>query len=362
MAPIAQKRRRDEKEERRPKKKFKKVKKQTDYHSSSEDEEDGAATPRASDAPKGMPKRIREPVASGRNAEPLGERGAHAKAQKAKPKANPESAPAPKSILKQSAPAPTPGSDDADAHNLTDDDDGVTVDELEKNTALNMHAADSSAEELDDDNDEPDLDAVSSDEGEASASDDDDDDGEDTPPSDTEASVTSSATSSSSTARARKKRNDPTAFATSISKILDTKLSTAKRSDPVLSRSKSAADANRSLADARLEVKARAQIRAEKKAAREKGHVKDVLGVETAGVDTGAILEEEKRLKKTAQRGVVKLFNAVRAAQVKAEEAMRAVKNEGVVGMQKREEKVNEMSKQGFLELISSGGKKPVEA
>ena len=86
------------------------------------------------------------------------------------------------------------------------------------------------------------------------------------------------------------------------------------------------------------------------------------MGLETEGVDTGKVLEEEKKLKKTAQRGVVRLFNAVRAAQVKAEEAARSARSEGVVGMQKREERVNEMSKQGFLDLISSGGKKATVA
>jgi hypothetical protein len=67
-------------------------------------------------------------------------------------------------------------------------------------------------------------------------------------------------------------------------------------------------------------------------------------------------MEIERRLRKVAQRGVVKLFNAVRAAQVKAVEAEKGVKKEGVIGMKKREEKVNEMSKKGFLELIASGG------
>ena len=72
---------------------------------------------------------------------------------------------------------------------------------------------------------------------------------------------------------------------------------------------------------------------------------------------SGAILEEEKRLKKTAQRGVIKLFNAVRAAQVKAEQGERQQKEQNVVGMQKREERVNELSKEGFLDLLSRGGK-----
>lgn len=70
----------------------------------------------------------------------------------------------------------------------------------------------------------------------------------------------------------------------------------------------------------------------------------------------------------------MKLFNAVRAAQIKGEEEARRVKQKGVVGMGAREEKggfscspvcgadtdmtiVTEMSKQGFLSLIQAGGK-----
>ncbi|EMC93822.1 hypothetical protein BAUCODRAFT_93700, partial [Baudoinia panamericana UAMH 10762] len=199
-----------------------------------------------------------------------------------------------------------------------------------------------------DEDDEPALDAAD----DTSADEDNDDDEND------EANDTQSETSltSSQASLARRKRNDPSAFATSISAILSTKLSTSKRADPVLSRSKSAADANRTLADQRLEQKARAQIRSERKQALDKGRIKDVLGLETEGVETGAVLEEEKRLKRIAQKGVVRLFNAVRAAQVKGEEARREARAEGVVGVKQREERVSEMTKQGFLDLISSGG------
>ena len=57
-------------------------------------------------------------------------------------------------------------------------------------------------------------------------------------------------------------------------------------------------------------------------------------------------------MKKTAQRGVVKLFNAIRASQIKAEEAMAQVKG---ISRGEREEKVKEMSREGFLNLIKSG-------
>ncbi|RSL93729.1 hypothetical protein CDV31_014584 [Fusarium ambrosium] len=162
--------------------------------------------------------------------------------------------------------------------------------------------------------------------------------------------------------REKSKRNDPNAFATSLSKILSTKLSTSKRSDPVLSRSAAAHEASKAAVDSALEAKARKQIRDQKRLALEKGRVKDVL-IATANDTTGEletstseILVTERRLRKVAQRGVVKLFNAVRAAQVKALETEKSSRKEGVIGMEQRKEKVNEMSKKGFLELIASGG------
>lgn len=167
---------------------------------------------------------------------------------------------------------------------------------------------------------------------------------------------------STNAASKKRKRNDPEAFATSISKILGSKLSTSKRADPVLARSQDAAKANRELSDQKLEIKARHKIREEKRAAKEKDRVKDVLGLESEATSTQQIVEREKRLKKTAQRGVIKLFNAVRAAQVKGEEAAREAQKTGMVGIGKREDKVSEMSKKGFLDFIAGGGKKAESA
>ncbi|KAG0646615.1 hypothetical protein D0Z07_7507 [Hyphodiscus hymeniophilus] len=168
----------------------------------------------------------------------------------------------------------------------------------------------------------------------------------------------------------KRKRNDPEAFATSMSKILSSKLSMSKRSDPVLSRSQTAIQASKEITDLALEKKAKRNMKDERRAAMDKGRVKDVLGASTAfdagrqieeegmGLGIGSVqetMEMEKRLRKTAQRGVVKLFNAVRAAQVKGEEAAREARVKGVIGQGRREERVNEMSKKGFLELIAGG-------
>lgn len=332
MAPPLSKRRRDPDEPKPKKKKIRISKRQPQYHSSSEDEGEDAA--------------------SSANAIPLKPRVASKKteAEAEKPTeetAKPKGTPA-KPILKHTLPIkskkPAPTSDDEEVQEDESDDD---VHDLATNTALNAAPP---QDESDADEDMDDLDEPAT--GESSADEDENDEPE--LDSDLESEISMS---SSNAAAEKKKRNDPNAFATSMSKILDTKLSTSKRSDPVLSRSKTAAEANKSLADSKLETKARAQIKTEKRALLEKGRVKDVLGLENENVATGLVMEEEKKLKKTAQRGVVKLFNAVRAAQVKAESAIKAAKQEGVVGLGKREERMNEMSKQGFLDLISSGGK-----
>ncbi|CAK7567538.1 MAG: pre-60S ribosomal particles component [Sporothrix epigloea] len=168
-------------------------------------------------------------------------------------------------------------------------------------------------------------------------------------------------------ARPKSKRNDPATFATSLSKILGTKLSSSRRADPVLARSSEAHEASRRVVDAQLEEKARRQMRLEKRAALEKGRVKDVLVAtnketmfgddgDNAAETTTTILATERRLRKVAQRGVVQLFNAVRAAQNKAAQAQKQATSEGLLGMDKRAARVTEMSRKGFLDLIASGG------
>lgn len=172
---------------------------------------------------------------------------------------------------------------------------------------------------------------------------------------DSDSDASSISETSTAATRKVKKRNDPEAFATSISRILNTKLTTSKRSEPILARSKDAATANRELADSKLTEKARRQVVAERKAAQDKGRVKDVLGLNDPNITTATTSAKEKDLRRTAQKGVIKLFNAVRAAQVKGEQAEREAKEGGHVGMGTREEMVKEMSKQGFLDMITGG-------
>jgi fusion and transport protein UGO1 len=279
----------------------KRVKKQKYYHSSSEDEDEGVA--------RDAPHYSRPVELTGSNAEELQQRTA-----KPQPKLKAK-IPA-RSILKR---APPQTKDAVEADDLEAEDDESSEEDIEGNEDDGSDASDVSE--------------------------------------DSDISETSTAI-----ARKVRKRNDPEAFATSISKILATKLTTQKRSEPILSRSKSARDTNKSLSDHKLTLKANRALLAEKKAAQEKGRVKDVLGLQKENVSTAEIVAEEKKLRRTAQKGVIKLFNAVRAAQVKGEQAEKEARSKGVVGLDKREEKVKEMSKQGFLDMIAGGGKKKEEA
>jgi mitochondrial fusion and transport protein UGO1 len=172
--------------------------------------------------------------------------------------------------------------------------------------------------------------------------------------------------------RKKTKRRDPEVFANSLAAILSSKLPTSKRQDPVLARSKDAEEAYHEINEGRLETKAKRKLQEEKRRAKERGRVKNVLlgerGAEAAldpehpeandsTLSAADIAEQERRLRKTAQRGVVKLFNAVRAAQVRSEQAGRAMRTKGVIGHQHREEKVGEMGRQAFLDMVGGGGK-----
>lgn len=209
--------------------------------------------------------------------------------------------------------------------------------------------------EAEDEDDEPALDSELTDGSNSDSEDDGDDD------------ASESEMETNPNLMRKRKRNDPEAFATSMSKILGSKLSTAKRSDPVLARSVDAIQASKEITDGALEKKAKGKMRDEKRAAMDKGRVKDVLGASTAfdaanGTEGGeaesvqAVMMAEKIHRKTAQRGVVRMFNAVREAQVKGEAALRESREKGLVGQGRREEKVTEMSKKGFLDLIAGGG------
>lgn len=133
----------------------------------------------------------------------------------------------------------------------------------------------------------------------------------------------------------KRKRHDPEAFSTSMSKILSSHLTTTARKDPVLVRAKQTAD---HVDDGKLEAKARRAMKEELRKEREKGRIRDLVpkGDDAAA---GQALERERMLKRIARSGVARLYNAVRAAQIKGEEAAKGVQKEGLVGMGNREAK-----------------------
>ncbi|RMZ68039.1 ribosomal rna-processing 15 [Pyrenophora seminiperda CCB06] len=341
MVNTSLKRRRTEEQLRGkvPKKEKRKVKKQKHYHSSS-DEEEGAAR----DAPaRGSSLEPDEPFQpSGANATLPG------KSEPSKQQLRKQARFEAKKAAQQAAAAEESSASD------DENDEAVISKKPEPKFKASIPAKTPT---------KPALKKTAPVDHEAPLPSDDDDDNEDnSEPEADEFSIADSESdvSDGSTGAARKvrKRNDPEAFANSISKILGSKLTTSKRSEPILSRSKDAATANRELADSKLTEKARRQVVAERKALQNKGRVKDVLGLNDPDVSTAVTSTKEKELKRTAQKGVIKLFNAVRAAQVKGEQAERESKAGMVVGMDKREEKVKEMSKQGFLDMITGGQNK----
>ena len=208
-----------------------------------------------------------------------------------------------------------------------------------------------------------------------------------------------------------KNRNNPAPFASSIATILSSnpekkpthkqqpktsstteassapstthKTSETTTTDPILSRSHTTSSTLQSLSAATLHHRALRLQTTHRKQLLEKGRVKDpLLGTddylpsslsslphasETDNLRPRYTAEEyrerETRLRKTAQRGVVRLFNAVRAAQKKGEEGERELLKGGgsgggkgvVVGRGRREEKIGEMSREGWLEFLGGG-------
>ncbi|RUS20655.1 Rrp15p-domain-containing protein [Endogone sp. FLAS-F59071] len=105
------------------------------------------------------------------------------------------------------------------------------------------------------------------------------------------------------------KREDPESFANAMSKILGSHLKAHDKAQPILVRSKGV---ERKIEEEKLEYKARKELTAEKRRLAAKDRV----------VPDGSTIEYEKKLRKVATRGVVKLFNAIRTQQKITEEAI----------------------------------------
>ncbi|EIW86799.1 hypothetical protein CONPUDRAFT_44036 [Coniophora puteana RWD-64-598 SS2] len=122
---------------------------------------------------------------------------------------------------------------------------------------------------------------------------------------------------SKKTLKRKRRATEPSQFGATLQSLLDTEAPSALP----LSLKPSV---NRQRTNAKLELKAKKVLQVEKKEKEDKGHVTDVIG--------GWGGESERALRKVAQRGVVKLFNAIQQSQtaaVKAAETDKASRGTG---------------------------------
>ncbi|KAI8984700.1 Rrp15p-domain-containing protein [Mycotypha africana] len=146
-------------------------------------------------------------------------------------------------------------------------------------------------------------------------------------------------------AKKRTNKYDTEAFSSAMTKILSHKLSGSDKKQPILARSKGV---ERKIEDEKLDYKARKILAAQKKAAKEKGRV----------IPDFTTFDYEKKLRKVATRGVVKLFNAIRTQQKMTEVAVNnAASTKKTLNAIERAKDVSTMSKSSFLDLLKSGKK-----
>lgn len=144
-------------------------------------------------------------------------------------------------------------------------------------------------------------------------------------------------------------------FSAALTNILSSHLKAYDRKDPIMARNKKVIRQN----DAdKLEQKAKKAIVAEKKKLLDKSRKKDIIPLASAAADSEEIrqiLEKERKLRKIAQKGVVKLFNAILSTQVKTEKEVNDSLT-GVKNISERKELITEVSKEKFFDLVKAAG------
>lgn len=183
--------------------------------------------------------------------------------------------------------------------------------------------------------DEVDIDDVSSDEASEERSDDDSEADENLPK-----------------LKKRKKNKDDgnESFANAVNAILGSKLKAYDRKDPILARSKQTI---KKAENEKLEAKAKRALLAEKKKVYDKDRVKNLLPTDDS--KAREILEHERKLKKVAQRGVIKLFNVIMSTQTRTNTEVSKTK---VLGEEQKEKLITEVSKEKFFDLVKAAGEK----
>ncbi|KAJ9104899.1 hypothetical protein QFC19_003862 [Naganishia cerealis] len=204
-------------------------------------------------------------------------------------------------------------------------------------------AQDSPSDDLDDEDD------VDEDDSEASGSESEASESESESDAKSEAESGSESDSDAMPKKKRKTGDGSQEFANAFNAIIGSKLKAHRRNDPIMARSK---NVQKQLDSAKLEAKAKKQLLAEKKALHDSHRVKNLLPSANEPEKVRSMIEDEKKLKKVAQRGVVRLFNAVLSTQIKTTQEVSGEK----VGLVRKEELLNEVSKEQFLDLVQAAG------
>ncbi|CDO92509.1 unnamed protein product [Kluyveromyces dobzhanskii CBS 2104] len=144
-------------------------------------------------------------------------------------------------------------------------------------------------------------------------------------------------------------------FSSALTNILSSHLKAYDRKDPIMARNKRVLKQNET---DKLEQKAKRAILTEKKQLLDKTRKKEIIPVAAANADSDEIreiLEKERKLRKVAQKGVVKLFNAILSTQVKTEKEVNE-SLDGVKNRSDRKELITEVSKEKFFDLVKTAG------
>lgn len=148
-------------------------------------------------------------------------------------------------------------------------------------------------------------------------------------------------------------------FSSAMSAILGSHLKQYDRIDPIMARQKKALE---QIEQDKLDEKARKLLSREKKKFLTKSRKSEIIPENITEDNTvQKLLEQEKKLKKIAQKGVVRLFNVITTTQLKTErqvtEKLASSNIKSIIHKEKEQSKlISEVSKETFLDLVKAAG------
>lgn len=148
-------------------------------------------------------------------------------------------------------------------------------------------------------------------------------------------------------------------FSSAMSAILGSHLKQYDRIDPIMARQKKALE---KIEQDKLDEKARKLLSREKKKFLTKSRKSEIIPQDiTEENSVQRMLEQERKLKKIAQKGVVRLFNVITTTQLKTErqvnEKLASSNIKSIIHKEKEQSKlISEVSKETFLDLVKAAG------